>query len=212
MDVIRETSFYATQCEHNTLNTQAENQLLFANIWLNFVRKKASTRISKYPLTMPMWLLPGIHFLHHVCSLHFSNHIDDNLFSKFYYNMKKTMNYLNKPNNYQSQGTLTSKKIQYASITKNGYDMRKKKKLLLSRIEQLDRLDKRIDRRRVDEGLIGKIKMVYNISSLSKKMDDDLAYLKIRNFHKLNLLSCGQYATSRICFVLLNNNKKKDCK
>ena len=40
MDIIRETSFYATQCESDTLKSQSERQLSFANIWLNFVRKK----------------------------------------------------------------------------------------------------------------------------------------------------------------------------
>jgi len=99
MDLIRETSYYATQLENNTLITQAERQLSFANIWLNFVRKKKSTiSTSKYPTTLPMWLLPGIHFLRHICSLHFTTHISDETFSKFYDNMQKTINYLNHPN------------------------------------------------------------------------------------------------------------------
>ncbi|CAF0808494.1 unnamed protein product [Rotaria sp. Silwood1] len=204
MDVIRETSFYATQCEYNTLKTQAEKQLRFANIWLNFVRKKNSTQTSKYPIAIPMWLLPGIHFLRHACSLHFTNHIDNDLFSEFYYNMTKTIDYLNNSNNNNNnlnENNRLSKTLQCSSATKHGYDNRKKKKFQLNRIEQIDRLEKRIDRRRIEEGLIGKIKSVYRSSTLSKKMDEDLAYLKIRNFHKLNLLSRGQYATTYKCRV-----------
>ena len=199
MDVIRETSFYATQCDYDTFKIQAERQLSFANTWLNFVRKKHSTRTSRYVLTIPMWLLPGIHFLRHVCSLNFANHIDDDLFSKFYHNMTQTINYLSSSDkiNNLNQGNIQLKTFQYSSITKHGYDKRKKRKLQLNRIEQLDRLDKRIDRKRVDEGLIGKIVHVHKTLSLPKRMEDDLAYLKIRNFHKLNLLSAGQYATSK---------------
>jgi len=199
MDIIRETSFYATQCEYETLKSQAERQLSFANIWLNFVRKKKSTTTSRYPITIPMWLLPGIHFLRHICSLEFTNQIDDNLFSEFYHNMKTTINYLNQSNdnNNRNRSYTESKTFQYSSIKKHGYDNKKKKNIRLNRIQQLDRMDKRIDRQRFEEGLIGKIKRVYKISSLSKKMEDDLAYLKIRDFHKLNLLSCGQFATSK---------------
>jgi len=201
MDIIRETSFYATQCEYETLKSQAERQLSFANIWLNFVRKKKSTTTSRYPITIPMWLLPGIHFLRHICSLQFTNQIDDNLFSEFYHNMKTTINYLNQSNdNNRNRSNIESKTFQYSSIKKHGYDNKKKKNLRLNRIQQLDRMDKRIDRQRFEEGLIGKIKRVYKISSLSKKMEDDLAYLKIRDFHKLNLLSCGQFATSKQWF------------
>ncbi len=200
MDIIRETSFYATQSEYETLKSQAERQLSFANIWLNFVRKKKSTTTtSRYPITIPMWLIPGIHFLRHICSLQFTNHIDNDLFSKFYYNMKKTIYYSN-DNNIYNQDNIRSKTFHYSSITKHGYDIRKTKELRLNRIEQLDRMDKRIDRQRLEDGLIGKIKRVYKTSSLSKKMEDDLAYLKIRNFHKLNLLSRGQFATSKKLF------------
>jgi hypothetical protein len=146
-----------------------------------------------------MWLLPGIHFLRHICSLQFTKCIDNKLFSEFYYNIKETIYYLKNPNdNYNfNQDNIRSKTFKYSSATKHGYDKRKKKELRLNRIEQLDRMDKRIDRRRVEEGLIGKIKRVYKTSTLSKKMEDDLAYLKIRNFHKLNLLSRGQFATSK---------------
>ncbi|CAF3316664.1 unnamed protein product [Rotaria socialis] len=209
MDVIRETSFYATQCEHNTLKIQSENQLSFANIWLNFACKKNSTRTSKYPITIPMWLLPGMHFLRHACSLHFANHIDNDLFSEFYYNMVKTIKYLNNSNNYTpNQDNRFSKTFQHSSVTKHGYDKRKKKKLQLNRIEQIDHLEKRIDKRRLDEGLIGKIIPICKSSTLSKKTEDDLAYLKIRNFHKLNLLSRGQYATTYKCTV--NRSDKQE--
>ncbi|CAF1579538.1 unnamed protein product, partial [Rotaria sordida] len=108
----------------------------------------------------------------------------------------------NNNNNNLNQDNRLSKIFRYSSVTKHGYDNRQKKKLQLNRIEQIDRLDKHIDRRRIDEGLIGKIKSVYKTSTLSKKMDEDLAYLKIRNFHKLNLLSRGQYATSKIDLFL----------
>jgi hypothetical protein len=195
MDIIRETSFYATQCEYDTLKCQSERQLSFANIWLNFVRKKKSLTTSRYLITIPMWLLPGIHFLRHICSLQFTNHINNDLFSEFYSNMKKTMNYLNTSYDNNTDN-IQSKTVPYSPITKHGYDKRKKTKLRFNRIEQLDRMDKRIDRRRVDEGLIGRIKRVNKTSWLSRKMEDDIAYLKIRNFHKLNLLSHGQFATS----------------
>ncbi len=121
MDIIRETSFYATQCEYETLKNQAEHQLSFANIWLNFVRKKKSTTTSKYPITIPMWLLPGIHFLRHICSLQFTNHINNDLFSEFYSNMKKTIDYLNNSNdNNYNQDNIGSKTFHYSSITKHG--------------------------------------------------------------------------------------------
>jgi len=199
MDVIRETSFYATQCDHETLKSQAERQLSFGNIWLNFVRKKKSTTTSKYSITIPMWLLPGIHFLRHICSLQFTNYVDNDIFSQFYSNMKRAIYYLNNSNdnNIHHQDNQRSKTFRYPSSTKRGYDKKKTKELKFNRIEQLDRMDRRIDRQRVDDGLIGKIKRVNKTSSLSRKMEDDLAYLKIRNFHKLNLLSRGQFATSK---------------
>jgi hypothetical protein len=203
MDVIRETSFYATQVEFDTLKAQAERQLIFANIWLNFVRKKKSTTTSKYPIALPMWLLPGIHFLRHVCSLKYTNNVNNDLFAEFYHNMQKTINYLNHPyenNNHSNVNHIRSKLFPYSSITKHGYDKQKKKKSRLNRIERLERMDRRIDRQRADDGLIGKIKRVTKTSFMSKKMEDDLAYLKIRNFHKLNLLARGQFATSKEFF------------
>jgi hypothetical protein len=207
MDIIRETSHYAMQLETNILTAQAERQLSFANIWLNFVRKKKSlTSTSKYSNTLPMWLLPGIHFLRHICALQFTNHINDELFSKFYENMHKTINYLHHPVVHQPINTnlrpkKSSKPSQISSSTKHGYDKRKQDKFHLSRIEQIDLMDRKIDRQRFKEGLIGKIRPSDEGSNampfISKRMEQDLAYLKIRNFHKLNLLSRGQYATSK---------------
>ena len=211
MDLIRETSYYATQLENNTLKTQAERQLSFANIWLNFVRKKKSTiSTSKYPTTLPMWLLPGIHFLRHICSLQYTNHIDDETFSKFYDNMQQTINYLNNPNSNNDQKQLSPnvrlkrllRPYSVSSSTKHGYDKQKKKNFNLTRIQQLELMDRKIDRQRFKEGLIGKIKQYdersIKMPYISKRMEQDLAYLKIRNFHKLNLLSRGQFATSNL--------------
>jgi hypothetical protein len=204
MDIIRETSHYATQFEHNTLKIQAERQLSFANIWLNFVRKKKSTiNTLKYPTTLPMWLIPGIHFLRYICLLEFTNHIQDEIFNKFYDNMRRTIDYLNNPNNAQKQ--LHTKKTrpklsQSSSATKHGYNKLKKKNVNLTRIEKLERMDKKIDRKRNQERLIGKLipfdERSNETSSISKIMQQDLAHLKIRKFHKLNLLSRGQFATS----------------
>jgi hypothetical protein len=209
MDVIRETGFYTTQLETNTLKTQAERQLSFANTWLNFVRKKKSlTNTLKSSTTLPMWLLPGIHFLRHVCLLQFTNHVNDELFGIFHGNMQKTINYLNNPNIHHDQKHVntnirskkSSKPSQVSSSTKHGYDKQKKKKIHLTRIEQIELLDRKIDRQRFKEGLIGKIKQyderTIKMPTISKRMEQDLAYLKIRNFHKLNLLSRGQFATS----------------
>jgi len=210
MDMIRETSQYATQLENNTLKTQAERQLSFANIWLNFVRKKKSlTSTSKSSTTLPMWLLPGIHFLRYICSLQFTTHINDELFGKFYENMQKTIHYLHNPNVHNEHKQLnsnirskkSSKPFQISSSTKHGYEKQKKKKFHLTRIQQIELMDRKIDRQRFKEGLIGKIKQYdeYTIKMpfISKRMEQDLAYLKIRNFHKLNLLSRGQFATSK---------------
>jgi hypothetical protein len=207
MDIIRETSHYATQLETNILETQAERQLTFANTWLNFVRKKKSfTSTFKHSNILPMWLLPGIHFLRHICSLQFTNHINDELFSKFYENMHKTINCLNKPVPHHDQKPINANlRLKKSSSTKHGYDQRKKDKFRLSRIAQIDLLDRKIDRQRFREGLIGKIQPsdggLSQMPFISKRMEQDLAYLKIRNFHKLNLLSRGQYATTYKCTV-----------
>jgi len=218
MDIIRETSYYAAQFETNTLQTQAERQLSFANIWLNFVRKKKSTTItSKYPTTLPMWLVPGIHFLRHVCQLQFTNHINDEIFEKFYENMQQTIYYLNHPNvnnehkqfNTNIRSNKLTKPFQSLSATKHGYDKQKKKIIQLTRIQQLELMDRKIDRQRFKEDLIGKIiqydERPIKMPSISKRMEQDLAYLKIRNFHKLNLLSRGQFATSEL---RINNEQK----
>ncbi|CAF0935780.1 unnamed protein product [Rotaria sordida] len=214
MDIIRETSYYATQLETNTLKTQAERQLAFANLWLKFVRKKkTTTSMSKYPTTIPMWLLPGIHFLRYICSLHFTNHINDEVFNKFYENMQQTINCLHNPNvNYElkpispnTRPRKLSKPLSTSSVRKNSYDKHQKKKYKLTKIQQLVIMDRKIDRQRFKDGLIGKIKSddghPIPMPSISKRMEQDLAYLKIRNFHKLNLLSRGQYATTYKCTV-----------
>lgn len=206
MDLIRETSHYVTQLETNTLEIQSERQLIFANIWLNFVRKKRSfTTVWKNSTTLPMWLLPGIHFLRHICSLHFTSSINDELFSKFYENMQRTIDYLQNPTNKYEQKSMNSnqrpKKSSSSSTTKHGYEIQKKRNFQLTRIQQIDLMDKKIDRQRIKNGLIGKIKEFGEHSNkmptISKRMEQDLAFLKIRNFHKLNLLSRGQYATSK---------------
>ena len=208
MDIIRETSHYATQLDSNTLTSQAEHQISFANIWLNFVRKKKSlTNVWKYSTSLPMWLFPGIHFLRHVCALSFTEHVNNELFSRFYENMQQTMDYLHhshvrhdlKPHNPRL------KKSTITSSSKSSHGRGRTGKVGLSRIAQIDLLDRNIDRRRNREGLIGKI-IQYDegsikMSFISKRMEQDLAYLKIRNFHKLNLLSHGQYATSQFEFV-----------
>ncbi|CAF4611515.1 unnamed protein product [Rotaria sp. Silwood1] len=214
MDIIRETSYYATQLETSTLKTQAERQLSFANIWLKFVRKKkATTSISKYPTTLPMWLLPGIHFLRYICSLHFTDHINDATFNKFYENMQQTINCLHNPNANSEQKPISpntrprklSKPLSVSLIRRNSYDKQQKKNYKLTRIQQLVLMDRKIDRQRFKDGLIGKIKPYdrppNTMPSISKRMEQDLAYLKIRNFHKLNLLSRGQYATTYKCTV-----------
>lgn len=204
MDIIRETSHYATQLDSNTLTSQAEHQISFANIWLNFVRKKKSfTNVWKYSTTLPMWLLPGIHFLRHVCALPFTEHVNNELFSEFYENMQQTMDYLHHSH------VRHDPKPHNPRLKKSGYIRRQREKVQLTRIAQIDVLDRNIDRRRYREGLIGKI-IQYDegsikMSFISKRMEQDLAYLKIRNFHKLNLLSRGQYATSK--FQIFTNRK-----
>ncbi|UJR25456.1 hypothetical protein I4U23_006803 [Adineta vaga] len=208
MDIIRETSSYATQCEHETLKNQAERQLSFANYWLNFVRKKKSTTTSKYLIPIPMWLLPGIHFLRHICSLKFTTQIDNNLFSTFYDNMKNTIKCLNNPNDNNNQSRI----LKYSMMkNRRAAYQRSTKKVRLTQIEQLERMERHIDRQRFDEDLIGKIKCMTKNSSLTKKKEDDLACLKIRDFHKLNLLSCGQFATTYKCWVNRDGKKETLC-
>lgn len=209
MDIIRETGYYATQLETSTLKTQAERQILFANTWFKFVRKKKSTTsMSKYSTTLPMWLLPGIHFLRYICSLHFTNHVNDDIFNKFYDNMQQTIHYLNsstmnhemKSLNINMRLRKSSKPLQLSSARKRTSDKQHKKAFKLTRIQQLELMDRKIDRQRFDGELIGKVKpsdgQPIKIPFISKRMEQDLAYLKIRNFHKLNLISRGQFATS----------------
>ena len=220
MDIIRETSHYATQLETQTLKTQAERQLSFANIWLNFVRKKKSlSNTSKYSNTLPMWLLPGIHFLRHVCAMQFTEHVNEEFFNIFYANMHRTINSLHNPNVHHEvkliHGNLRTKKFfkpsGISSSTKHGHDNRRKEKYQCTRIEQIDLLDRKIDRRRFKEGLIGRIKQFghapVKMPTISRRMEEDLACLKIRNFHKLNLLSRGQFATSK--FQIQNDQQKE---
>lgn len=198
MDIIRETSFYATQCEHETLKVQAERQLAFADFWLNFVRRKKATTTSRYLLPLPMWLTPGVQFLSHICALHFTNQIDDHVFGEFARKVRTTIKHLNNPDDghLRSSHGVPWRAQRYTSLKKRTALLRPTKKVRLTQIEQLDRMDKRIDRRRFDEDLIGRIKAVPAKSSLTKKKEEDLARLKIRDFHKVALLSCGQFATS----------------
>ncbi|CAF1432632.1 unnamed protein product [Adineta ricciae] len=218
MDIIRETSYYATQLETNTLKIQAERQLLFGNTWMNFVRKKkATTSVAKYPGTLPMWLLPGIHFLRHICSLHFTTHISDEIFNKFCDNMQSTIHYSNNANTNSGQKQVNphirlKKSLKpfpiLSTATSRESERSKRRESHLTRIQKLERMDKLIDRQRYKDDLIGKItqrdERSIKMPSISKRMEQDLAYLKIRNFHKLNLLSRGQYATTYKCTVESN--------
>lgn len=209
MDIIRETSHYATQLEANALSAQAERQLAFADTWLNFVRKKkAMTGSIKYSGTLPMWLLPGIHFLRYVCAPQFTEHVADEIFTKFYEHIQHTIQYLNNPNSSSAQKQASAHvrpkkpfKVPYSPLASSRVsDMSKSKTAHLTRIQQLDRLDRRTDRQRHRDGLIGKIQIderPTNNPSISRRTEQDLACLKIRNFHKLNLLSRGQFATSK---------------
>lgn len=201
MDIIRETSHFTTQLDSNTLTSQAERQISFANVWLNFVRKKKSlTNTWKFSTNIPMWLLPGIHFLRYICALQFTEHVDNDLFSRFYENIARTMDYLHHSHvRHDPKVNIRPKKPKIPASPQQ-----RKEKLNLSRIAQIDLLDRNIDRRRKKEDLIGKIiqydEGAIKMSFISKRMEQDLAYLKIRNFHKLNLLSRGQYATSQYQF------------
>ena len=168
MDLIRETSDYATQLDQNSLKNQAELQLSFANIWLNFVRKKKSINNTlKDSNALPMWLVPGVRFLQHICSLQFTSKIDDTLFDKFNEKMQNTFHYLynsneNNRGKLSTRNSLLSRKPLKLSpnspATRTGYGANRKKKGHFSRIEQLEFMDKSIDRRRLKEGLIGKIR------------------------------------------------------
>ena len=84
-----------------------------------------------------------------------------------------------------------SKSSQAPSTTKYDSEKRKKKHVNLTVIKQLERMDRKIDRRRWKEDLIGKIKErdkhTATAQTIPKHIQQELAYLKIRNFHKLNL-------------------------
>ena len=175
--------------------------------------------MSQYPVSLPMWLLPGVQFLRHICLLHFTNHIENSLFSEFYHNLQLTMGYLKNStrSNSPTLSHIRSKpSSQVSLIAKQKANRARKNKMRYTRIEQLERMDRRIDRRRADDGLIGHIKLLNKPSFISKKVEDDLASLKIRNFHKINLLARGQFATSKkhpffvlFSFVRLFEQKKK---
>lgn len=200
MDVVRETSFYATQFDSDICQSYAGLQLSFGNIWLNFVQKKKSTINSKTITTSQMWLQPGIHFLRHAGELHFTRRVDDQTFSKFYQNYQKTINNVN--NRYETSPTFVSplrpnnhRFLSSSSREETNANRTPKKKLTM--IEKLEKLDKKIDRRRAEGGLIGFIKHDNKVSMISQKMEEELASLKIREFRRMNLLACGQYATSK---------------
>ena len=211
MDVIRETSFYANQFELSTLKTQAERQLSFANTWLHFVRrKKATTCSSKDPLTLPMWLKPGIHFLCHICAAKFADQIDDETILKFDQNLRKSLS--NKYNTGQVKGvkssTIRSKRVNRvlsssssAAAMPQASDHRKERTVKVSRVQQLRKLDEDIDDQRFRQRLIGQVNPNEDstkISSISRTMEQDLAHLRIKQFQKMNLLSRGQFATSKL--------------
>ena len=210
MYIIRETSHYATQLEVSALKAQAERQLSFANTWLNFVRKKKSTdSLLKHSTTLPMWLIPGIQFLHYICSLNFTNHIDDEIFDKFYRNLQRTVKHLRNSNGVDGPKLISSyirprrssKSLPISSTREYGRD-KQKPTADLTRIQLLELMDRKIDRQRFKHGLIGKVvkhdERSIKMSLISKRMEEDLAILKIRNFHKLKLLARGQFATSEL--------------
>ena len=205
MDLTREASFYAPQLEHGALQSHAEQQLAFANTWLNFVRKKKSiTNASKASTTLPMWLLPGVHFLQHICRLEFTRHISNEIFDHFYENMQYTLKCLNSSKEESNAGQVRSKKTNRpaqsssAARGKHGSNKPRSSVVRLSRIKQLESMDRNIDRQRYEENLIGHIVQHDKGTTIPTKMAQDLAPLKIRKFHKMNLLSRGQYATSKL--------------
>lgn len=207
MDLIREASQYATQLDQSSLKTQAELQLSFANIWLNFVQKKKSINNAlRSSRVLPMWLLPGVHFLRQICSLTFTTKIDDEIFDRFYDHMRKTFRHLYDPKDFSTRkqtmrNISTRKPSKPSPMQRMSYGSTKKIKRRLTRIEQLEFMDKSIDRRRFKDDLIGKIKHAdkkpNGMPMISRRMGEELAFMKIRKFHKLNLLSRGQFATSK---------------
>ena len=153
-----------------------------------------------------MWLLPGINFLRYICSLDFTRQISNEIFDQFYANMQNTLKYLYSSKDTSSAGQMRSKKTNrpvHSSPggTKHASDKLKRNAVRFSRIQQLESMDRGIDRRRFEENLIGRIikydKGSAKMPTIPTKMAEDLAHMKIRNFHKMNLLSRGQFATSK---------------
>jgi hypothetical protein len=214
MDLVREASLYATQLDDNILKHQAEQQLILANVWLNFVRKKKATSYSsKQPATLPMWLLPGVHFLRYICSLHFTNRIDTTLFNQFYDNMQHTFKYLYNTNDESDRKQSKRQRTRPKKSSEPLIDRSKSKTIGLSQIDKLDKMDRRIDRQRFKKDLIGRIiedqHLRIKMPTISIRMEQDLASMIIRNFYTLNLLSCGQYSTSKLkCNTIRSKHRR----
>ena len=223
MDVIRETSFYANQFELSTLKSQAERQLAFANTWLHFVRrKKASTYSSKDPLPLPTWLKPGIRFLEHVYARKFTDQLDEETILTYSDNLTKSLftNYNTGLVKGVKSPKIHSKGVNRASSSSSSSAARvvaataaiqqaeghpNQNTVKLTRRQQLRQLDQDIDERRFNKELIGQVnptKYPIKISSISKLMEQDLAHLRIKHFQKMNLLSRGQFSTSKLRRVL----------
>ncbi|CAF1031269.1 unnamed protein product, partial [Didymodactylos carnosus] len=90
MDIVRETSYFALQLDQNSLVLQARRQINLASNWLKFVYKKSTGKGH----TLPVWSMPGITFLKHVCDINYSKHIDEKTFEQFYQNMQHAIVYL----------------------------------------------------------------------------------------------------------------------
>ena len=203
MDLIRETSYYATQHDLAVLKNQVERQISFAQIWLNYIRiKKTLSVLSKQQKALPMWLSPGANFLRYICSLNFMTHADDKIFNEFRDKMQNTFDDLYYPKRSPAKRPPTMARL--GSTPKPGLDTTKPKKKPLTRIQAIDRMEKMIDRRRYDQYLIGCVKKndeaPRKLPTISKKMEQDLASIKILDFHKLNLLARGKYAISKKMF------------
>lgn len=200
MDLIRDTNYYATQIDQSVLRSQAARQIQLARVWLNFIQKKktigSSWRIQK---SIPMWLIPGIRFLRDIGALHFTNLVDDKVFCDFHKHIEDTFAKLYNPR--EASDRLISHRSRAGSTFKQYRTKQEhKQKRPLSRIEAIDRLDREIDQRRICNCLIGKIKKSdqnpQKLPTLSKRMEQDLAFKKIRKYHRLNLLASGKYAIS----------------
>ncbi|CAF1069078.1 unnamed protein product, partial [Didymodactylos carnosus] len=221
MDVVRETSYFASQLDQNSVILQAQRQINLASNWLKFVYKKSTGQGN----TLPVWSMPGITFLKHACDINYSKHIDEQTFGRFYQNMQNAIVYLlgdhhhGDGGGYHSSLSHVSSTFPTANIIdgndkhenpfktsapprKNSLPKAKKTRAPLTIVEKLDNMDRTIDRKRLNDGLIGQIKQADNRSRMSlipAKVQEDLARLKIRNWHKLSLLARGQFATSYMC-------------